>query len=237
MGAWVAHPAFPGLSPNPSPSPFLGLYSCGVWRRLGWDVPPPFSSASLSSLAVALGVQDADLTKEPQRDDQSELKLCYFKQGLFLVLANAFFPFYLICLLTLVPCSPQAGYLVSPLGLGYRDTALRPGAGREPGCGLGAKTWPSWALSLRPPPRLPEALLYLGTLLPFHWAPCAPHTPPLPQLTSGFGGRAAQGCLDHLSGCARAEPDLCLSWRVAVGAGTTRLCVAVGRPDSRLLDS
>lgn len=157
---------------------------------------PPFFSASLSSLAVALGVQDADLTKEPQRDDQSELKLCSFKQGLFLVLANAFSPFYLICLLTLVPCTPQTGYLVSPLGLGHREgstescptgchdtslLSLLPGAGREAGCGLGAKTWPSWALPPRPPPHLPKASLYLGTLLPFHRAPCAPLPLPFPS--------------------------------------------------------
>nr|XP_058906493.1 plexin-A3 isoform X3 [Kogia breviceps] len=36
---------------------------------------PPFS-VFLSSLALALRIQDADLTKEPQRDDQPELKLC-----------------------------------------------------------------------------------------------------------------------------------------------------------------
>lgn len=58
---------------------------------------PLFSFAFLFSVAVALGAQDSDLTKEPWRGDQSKPKLCGFKLGLFLFLANAFFfPFLLL---------------------------------------------------------------------------------------------------------------------------------------------
>lgn len=63
---------------------------------------PPFS-VFLSSLALALRIQDADLTKEPQRDDQPELKLCSSKLGLLLVLANAFFPLSLVAALVWFP--------------------------------------------------------------------------------------------------------------------------------------
>lgn len=60
------------------------------------------------------------LTKEPWRGDQSELKLCSFKLGLLLVLANAFFfPFSLLCLLGLVPCTappPKLGTSYLPPG-------------------------------------------------------------------------------------------------------------------------
>lgn len=92
---------------------------------------PPFSPASLSSLAVALGVQDADLTKEPQRDDQSELKVGSFRQGLFLVLANAFFFLFLSYMLSyfgsLHP-SPNLDTLCPTSGLGSGRVALSPAA-------------------------------------------------------------------------------------------------------------
>lgn len=89
-----------------------------------------FSFAFLSSLAVALGVQDVDLTKEPWRGDQSELKLCSFKLGLLLVLANAFFPFSFLHLFGLDSCIPHPtlnlGTLCLPWGLGTERVALSP---------------------------------------------------------------------------------------------------------------
>lgn len=82
---------------------------------------PLFSFAFLFSVAVALGAQDSDLTKEPWRGDQSKPKLCGFKLGLFLFLANAFFSLSFFCTsLVWFPAPPaQAGYFVSPLGLGH----------------------------------------------------------------------------------------------------------------------
>lgn len=95
------------------------------------------------------------LTKEPWRGDQSELKLCSFKLGLLLVLANAFFfPFSLLCLLGLVPCTappPKLGTSYLLLGSLALRVALSPAllAAKTllcclsslglAGCGLGAK--------------------------------------------------------------------------------------------------
>lgn len=74
---------------------------------------PLFSFAFLFSVAVALGAQDSDLTKEPWRGDPSKPKLCGFKLGLFLFLANAFFfPFLLLYLLGLVPCTPRPSWVL-----------------------------------------------------------------------------------------------------------------------------
>lgn len=183
LGLQILPPqVFPLTCPGPHSSACVPA-GCGGGEGA---LRPRFPLAFLSSLAVALGVSDADLTKEPLKGDRAELKLCRFQLGLLLVLANAFFFFFLFSLLHLPGLAPgthtppalplpEAGYLASPLGLGTERAALSPALVAAPvaamtlpcclchldvagelGVAWGVKTQAIWVLSLQPVPHFPE---------------------------------------------------------------------------------